>query len=167
MIKIRKIIILLISMIACWSLLVAADWFEIKLRSVDEKDNRLVNLGSILGGAEKFDADRIPAPIDDTDEGSEDDSSQDVTDNNLQIKPDPHDKELTISIRAKEIRINGRVVSEGDFEPRFGAIYDGSQSVILEDDYADYQIYSMIMRSLNDKKIRIREKRSADSDIRN
>ena len=141
-------------------LLMGMDPFKVKLRNTND-DNRLVNFEVLIAGNSMPDSSKTPEteqtePKDSTEQTEGKTDQTEITPND---QTEPEDKEITVSITEKTITINGIPAGREVFEAKFSRIYDGSQSIILEDYYAEYHTYNDIKSYFDKNQIKYREKK--------
>ena len=141
-------------------LLLGMDPFKVKLRNTND-ENRLVNFDVLIAGNSMPDSSKTP----ETEESEQNDSTEqtekktDQTEITPDERPEPEDKEIIVSISEKAITINGIPAGREVFEAKFSRIYDGTQSIILEDNYAEYYTYNDIKSYFDKNQIKYREKK--------
>ena len=133
-------------------LLLGMDPFKVKLRNTND-ENRLVNFDVLIAGNSMPDSSKTP----ETEESEQNDSTEQTEKKTDQTEAE--DKEITVSITEKTITINGIPAGREVFEAKFSRIYDGTQSIILEDNYAEYYTYNDIKSYFDKNQIKYREKK--------
>ena len=133
-------------------ILIGAGIFTIILRNVDSENNRLVRIDALIGGEGRPDPSKIPNTQEQQEKKDDNNDKKDIEQNTKNLS-------ITIRISGTQIYINGSPVVGAPFEAQFLDYYDGSQGVILQDDYADYQTYLGVLNYLKDKSINPEERK--------
>jgi hypothetical protein len=136
-------------------MLVGFALFGIRLRGVDSGKNRLVKIEELVGGNGMPDDTKTPnTEQEETTEPEVKDEQE--TENVREDKPVPN-KTITVTVHATSIFLNGNIVVGMPFEEQFSKVYDGSQKVLLQDDFADYLTYCEVRDYLISQGIVIEE----------
>ena len=156
--KLKKIVVV-ISIMLIQSSLVGAGIFAVGLRNVDKGNERLVKIDALVGGQYMPNPTKTPNTEEQQEQPKqEDDNEKETEKDEPEVKPT---KKLSITVRVSGTNtyLNGSIVVGAPFETQFSSIYDGSQKVILQDDYADYQTYKEILDFFEENGIKPEERK--------
>ncbi len=158
-------ILLILSLAALQLMLLGADFFSIGLRNT-AADDRLVNIDKLIGGSGMPDAAKIPQAEREknmqedsrTEDTASADSRPEEAAGSAQVRKST---DLRIRVVGTVIEVNGYTVPESMFKSRLSNLYNETRQVILIDDYADYQTYMMVLKSLDEAGIKPKEERAS------